>query len=112
MRHHAALFASLGQIIGAISSERGKRAAKKLPSLENGELLCEAFELFKEWEPATKLEFEQIVLLTVGVVEEEAVALSHCVGCNGAILIDRMGPRRPTCSYCRRGLRRRSPTSS
>lgn len=104
-RQRAALFASLCQIIGAIPPERGKRAAERLPSLERGELLCEAFELFKEWEPKADLEFEQAVLLAAGVVEESAVALGHCTGCNAAMLIDRMGSSRPTCSYCRRGSR-------
>lgn len=105
-RRHAALFASLCQIIGAVPRERGREAARKVPSLESGELLCEAYELFKEWAPEAKLEFEQIVLLAVGVVAKEAVELCHCSGCNTAALTDRLGPHRPTCSYCRGRLGR------
>ena len=54
-RNHGALFASLCQIVGAIPSHRGKDAADGLPSLENGERLCEAFELQKEWTPAARI---------------------------------------------------------
>jgi hypothetical protein len=100
--NHAALFASLCQIVGAIPAHRGKYAAKGLQSLENGERLCEAFELLKEWVPNTKIEFEQAVLLAVGVVEASAIQLSRCANCGGATLIDRMGSSRTLCSYCRR----------
>jgi hypothetical protein len=100
--NHAALFASLCQIVGAIPSQRGKDAANGLPSLENGERLCEAFELLKEWAPSAKIEFEQAVLLASGVVEEKAMKLNACANCGAPTLIDKMGSGRTTCSYCRR----------
>ena len=100
--NHAALFASLCQIVGAIPPQRGKDAADGLPSLENGERLCEAFELLKEWVPSAKIEFEQAVLLASGVVAEKSVTLTLCATCDAPLLIDKMGSGRSTCSYCRR----------
>jgi hypothetical protein len=106
--NHAALFASLCQIVGAIPSKRGKDIADGLPSLENGERLCEAFELLKEWAPSAKIEFEQAVLLASGVVEEKVMKLNACANCGAPTLIDKMGSGRTTCSYCRR----RAPKSA
>jgi len=89
----AALFVCISRIVG-ITNPR--------PSLESGEKLCEAFEIFREWEPKAYLEFEQAVLLVVGSLEAEKIELLHCAGCGVAILIDKYGNDRRTCSRCRR----------
>ena len=73
-----------------------------LPSLERGERLCEAFEMFKVWAPKANLDFDAAVLLAVGVVEEEAVKLSYCIGCHCALLIEQPEPSRSLCSRCRK----------
>ena len=101
-RSEAALFASLCRILGAITGRSGKAAAERLPSLENGELLCEALEAFREWRPESELEFEHAVLLTSGVVQAENVALSHCSDCRAATLIDGSRKVYANCGHCQR----------
>jgi hypothetical protein len=101
-RSEAALFASMCRIVGAITARSGKAAAERLPSLENGELLCEALEAFREWRPDAELEFEHAVLLTSGVVQAESVTLGECSDCHAATLSD--GSRRlyTNCGHCQR----------
>jgi hypothetical protein len=101
-RSEAALFASMCRIVGAIPLRSGKAAAERLPGLENGELLCEALEAFREWRPDAELEFEHAVLLISGVVQAESVALGECSDCHAATLVD--GPRRlyTNCGHCQR----------
>jgi len=98
----AALFACLCRMVGATTARSGEEAAKRLPSLENGELLCEALEAYREWQPEADLDFEHALLLAGGVVHAKAVALGHCSDCHGAMLIDRMGTHHTTCEHCRR----------
>jgi hypothetical protein len=104
----AALFASLCRMVGATTDRLGEEAAERLPSLENGELLCEAVEAYREWQPDAKLEFEHAVLLAGGVVHGKVVALGHCSDCRGAVLIDRMGSPRTGCGLCDRSARQES----
>jgi hypothetical protein len=99
-RGEAALFASICRIVGAIPSRSGQAAAKRLPSLESGELLCEAFEAFREWQPEAELEFEHAVLLASGVVQAEGLTLGHCSDCRAATLSE--GPGYTSCGHCQR----------
>src|SRR6202789_606785 len=50
---HAAVFAGIYRMLGIKSSE---------PSLDGGEKLCEAYEIYREWEPNAHLEFDYGVL--------------------------------------------------
>lgn len=93
----AALFVCICRIVGA---------AQSLASLENGEKLCEAFEIFREWEPHADLEFEQAVLLMMGSVRAEKIELIHCSICARPLLIDKLASVRDTCSRCRRSRSR------
>jgi hypothetical protein len=91
--NQAALFVCICRIVGAAQSR---------VSLENGEKLCEAFEIYREWEPKSDLEFEQAVLLMTGSLRAEKIELAHCSGCSRPLLIDKLARARDTCSRCRR----------
>lgn len=93
----AALFVSISRVVGATRPTR---------SIENGERLCEAFEIFREWEPTSDLEFEQAVLLMDGAANGENIEFLRCSCCAGSLLIDKIGDTRDTCHRCRRSLRR------
>jgi hypothetical protein len=100
-RCEAALFASMCRILGATTARLGKEAAERLPSLENGELLCEALEAFREWQPDAELDFEHALLLATGVVRAEYVALCQCSDCRGATLIEGSRRQYTNCGLCR-----------
>jgi hypothetical protein len=104
-RSEATLFASICRIVGATPAQAGDTVAGRLPSLENGELLCEAFEVYKEWQPGATLEFEHAVLLAIGVVNGTTVALGRCSHCSSAVLIDRTETHRTGCGRCNRSAR-------
>lgn len=91
--NQAALFVSICRIIGA---------AKPVACLENGERLCDAFEIYREWEPRAELGFEQAVLLMVGSAHAAEIELLLCSDCRAALLIDKRGGARKTCQRCRR----------
>ena len=99
----AALFVSICRVVGA---------AKSIASLENGEKLCDAFEIYREWEPQAEFDFEQAVLLMTGAVHADKISLAHCSSCKSALLIDKLGSARSTCLRCRRARGRGASKSS
>jgi hypothetical protein len=101
-RSEAALFASMCRIVGAIPLRSGRPEVKRLPNLENGELLCEALEAFREWLPEAELEFEHAVLLASGVVQAESLTLTFCSDCQAATLSDGSGRVHMNCGHCAR----------
>ena len=86
----------------------GEEAAKKLPSLERGERLLTAFELFCQLVPDTRLRFEHAILLVTELTRGSVLALDRCTGCNGLKIVDRLGHPRNDCGFCRT-RKRRSP---
>jgi hypothetical protein len=100
--NQAALFVCICRIVGA---------GKSPNSLEDGEKMCEAFEIFREWEPDARLEFEQAVLLLVGSEEAERIELVSCSGCRVAILCDKLGDSRRTCRRCTSSIARTKAAS-
>jgi hypothetical protein len=90
---HAALFAGIHRMVGLTSS---------VPSLEGGEKLCEAYEIYLEWEPEGHLEFDYAVLLAMGAITREEIDLSTCESCEAALLLDRL-KKVPllSCARCR-----------
>jgi hypothetical protein len=99
-RSEGASLAVLCRILNAVPSRRTANAAKSFFSLELGERLCDAFEAYRACFPASNLEYEQVLLLVVGLAEGEAIGLGGCGQCGGTILIDRLAARRRMCSYC------------
>jgi hypothetical protein len=104
-RSEAALLASLCRIFGVTSARCGSTPLKLLPALEHGEVLCEAFEAFREWQPDAELAFEHAVLLAVSIGRATQVALAHCSDCHAAVLFDRQGAHRTCCDQCARLVR-------
>lgn len=99
-RSEAALFASLCRVFGAAPTRVGQEAARRLPGLENGELLCEAFEAFQEWQPDAELDFEHAIQLAAGIVLAQDVTLAHCSDCHGATLIQGSRRQYVNCGHC------------
>lgn len=89
---HAAMFVGIHRMIGIDTSK---------PSLKGGEKLCEAYEIYREWEPEANLEFDYGVLLATGAMKGVDIELSTCARCGCALLLDKLGKARLTCARCR-----------
>lgn len=99
---HATLFTGIYQTL--YRHDRRHSSVRELqPSLENGELLCEAYEVFRMWAEESDLEFDQAVLLAKGVSKSDTIELAQCKHCEGVLLVDRLAKRKELCSDCRHG---------
>jgi len=92
----AALFVSICRVVGLV---------RPRVSIENGERLCEAYEIYREWDPASDFEFEQAVLLLDGTAQGFGIDFQPCASCAGSVLIDKFGDTRCVCHACRRSIR-------
>jgi hypothetical protein len=97
----ATLFVSLCRMLGVFPARVGEEAAAALPGIENGELLCEALEAFREWQPEAKLNIERAIQLALGVVQGVHVTLGECSDCHGALLIEGARRQYANCGRCR-----------
>jgi Flagellar transcriptional activator (FlhC) len=102
---YAAIFASLHRAVTQ-TSESSTPSGKIATSLDDGERLCEAFEICREWQPDSTLEFDQAVLLARGITKNEEIELGRCATCKCALLIDRLAVVQDKCDRCRRQARR------
>jgi hypothetical protein len=68
--------------------------------LERGELVCEALEAYREWQPNKALDFDQAVLLVKALVHAKFVTLALCRHCDSVMLIDQMGQQSANCDRC------------
>ena len=81
--------------------DRGEEAARKLPGLDRGERLLNAFELFREYVPASALRFEHAILLVTELTRGSAIAIDRCRSCYGLIVVDRITRPLNNCGFCR-----------
>ncbi len=99
-RSEGASLAVLCLVLNALPLRRTAESTKSFLSLDMGERLCEVFEAYQACFPPSDLEFEQVLLLVVGLAEGDAIKLGSCGKCGGTILIDPLATRRRLCSYC------------
>jgi hypothetical protein len=99
-RSEGASLAVLCRILKVLPTKGLNTNARNVFSLESGERLCEVFEAYRTCFPASDLEFEEVLLLAIGLAKGEVIELGNCDSCNATILIDLLGSRRRKCSHC------------
>lgn len=98
---HASIFTGIYQALYRYARSSSPPTELQ-PNLENGELLCEAYEVFRVWAADSDMEFDHAVLLACGVAKGEVVELGRCHKCEGVVLVDKLARRKDVCSDCRR----------
>jgi hypothetical protein len=76
-------------------------ARKSLPGLARGERLMSAFEFYCALLPEPLISLERAVLLIIELAERRTLILDSCESCSDVMVVDRLGRRHRTCSFCR-----------
>lgn len=97
----ASAFAGLACIRHLVPAEPVRNAWRTLPSLEFGEAICEAFELFRLVVPGATLNLDRMILLVMALAERQ-LTVGHCSQCRATILLDPLGAKRRRCISCER----------
>ena len=101
-RNVATAAAVMCKLLGATRPACGARKSHRLADLHFGEQICEVHEALQACFPNVRLEFEQVMLLAIGLSRHESIALTTCVRCGIAVLADQLSLRRRTCASCHR----------
>ena len=99
-RSEASALAILCGVFGVLPTERGDKAARRLPSLQRGEVLCAAFEAYLALVPAATITLDQALLLLTSIVRWDDIEIEHCAICDGVILAHRWRRDRMVCGAC------------
>jgi hypothetical protein len=111
LRLEASLLASALMLAGALPSpsQSGaplRDAARRIPGVLRGELLCFAYEFYCDvvHDPAHDapgISFEHAVLLITKLSSADELAIRQCTDCSAVVVSDPLTLRHPRCAACR-----------
>jgi hypothetical protein len=99
-RNESALLASLWRLIGALPAARSPEAARRLPGLGNGALLCESYESYRALVDTPLISFEHAVFLLTALTRGDELTVGACGACHGMVVAERWSLRTPDCVAC------------
>jgi hypothetical protein len=102
----AATLAGIARLLNVFPANPAHDAPEPLNSLQRGEGVCAAYELFHAYIPAPEISIDHAFLLVSALSRGDEVRLGHCVACDGLILVDCLKPPRQTCAYCSSAMKK------
>lgn len=99
-RQEAAQLASICCLLGVLPGAPAPDMVKALPSLVRGELLCQAYSVYRGLIPESLISFEHAVFLLTALVRGDEVILGACRDCAAVLITDRWSLRAPRCALC------------
>jgi hypothetical protein len=103
LQEETAVLASVLSLLGVVPSATPAAAAAAdaaLPGLTRGELLCQAFEVFRLLLPAAQISFEHAVFLATALARGDQLRLGPCSDCGGLMVTERFPVRAARCHHC------------
>jgi hypothetical protein len=92
--------ASLLSLLGVIPPEPCTDGTHAPPSVARGELLCQAFETYREMVPSSQISFEHAVFLATTLSRGEQLRLGGCTDCGSLVVTERFPIRDKRCHHC------------
>jgi hypothetical protein len=96
----SAVFASLCCLLGVVPVRQLGDAARTLPGVARGELLCQAFEAYRALVASPQITFEHAVFLVTAIARGDELRLSGCPDCGSLFVSDRLALRSARCAHC------------
>jgi hypothetical protein len=100
LRSEVATLAGIARLLNVFPAHPVHDAPEPLNSLQRGEAVCAAYELFHAYIPTSQVSIDHAFLLVSALSRGDEVRLGHCVACDGLILVDCLKPPRQTCAFC------------
>jgi hypothetical protein len=107
LQHESAVLGSVLALLGVVptavpAARPGATpcAAASLPGLGRGELLCQAFEAFRQFLPSATISFEHAVFLATALARGDQLRLDGCSECGSVIVTERFPLRAARCNHC------------
>lgn len=100
----ARALASMFVIFGLLPDRPEPAAARRLPSIARGRLLCEAYEAYRRIVPQPRIDFEHAVSLALALAAGDEVRIRWCGSCDALNLTEPVTVREPRCCACETSL--------
>ena len=110
LQEETAVLASVLSLLGAVPASAAMSGGAgvpltaegpgSLPALARGELLCEAFEVFRLLLPSGQISFEHAVFLVTALARGDQLRLGSCSDCGSLVVTERFPLRTVRCHYC------------
>jgi len=109
LQEETALLASVLSLLGVVPAPLPAAApaapfalepAGALPGLTRGELLCQAFEVFRLLLPSAQISFEHAVFLATALARGDQLRLGGCADCGSLMVTERLALRAARCHHC------------
>ena len=96
----AATLGGIARLLNVIPAQPVQKSSESARSLQQGEGVCKAYELWHAYVPESDISIDHAFLLVTALARGDEVRLGHCVGCQALILIDCLKPPGQDCSFC------------
>ncbi|HEV2700783.1 MAG TPA: hypothetical protein VGV09_04070 [Steroidobacteraceae bacterium] len=100
LQEESSLLASVCSLLGALPQVGTPINRQALANLSRGELLCQAFEVYRELVADPRISFEHLVFLVSALAGGQELTLACCEQCGALIVADRMALRARRCPHC------------
>ena len=96
----AATLGGIARLLNLIPAEPVKKRPVSARSLQDGEGVCRAYEVWHAYVPESDISIDHAFLLITALGRGDEIRLGHCAGCNGLILIDCLKVETQRCEFC------------
>jgi hypothetical protein len=110
LKEESSFLASVCSLLGVLPPAGTPFNQKALASLSRGELLCQAFEVYRQLMPSHGISFEHAVFLVTALAEGAELTVARCAECGVLCVVNRLDRDGEYCSDCAapKALNRRS----
>ncbi|MFZ9708369.1 MAG: hypothetical protein ACO3CV_01880 [Steroidobacteraceae bacterium] len=96
----ARALASVFLLFGLLPAKPEPAAARRLPSIARGRLLCDAFEAYRRIVPQPRIDFEHAVFLALALAAGDELRIRWCNSCEALNLAEPVTVRERQCCAC------------
>jgi hypothetical protein len=100
LKLESSLLASLCCLLGVLPRAGAPMSRQALANISRGELLCQAFEVYREVVTAPHISFEHLVFLVSALTGGEELQLANCELCSALTVVDRLSFKASHCFHC------------
>jgi Flagellar transcriptional activator (FlhC) len=100
LQEESSLLASVCCLLGVLPRAGASVNREALVSLSRGEILCQAFEVYRGLVPDARISFEHLVFLISALASGEELAMVNCELCGALTVIDRFTFKAHRCPHC------------
>ena len=99
-QEESSLLASVCSLLGALPHAGAPINQQAFANLSRGELLCQAFEVYRDLVSDPHVSFEHLVFLVGALAAGEELTLAGCEECGALTVAERITFRARRCPFC------------